>query len=181
MRAAAVTLNALALYLIAAVLIAAFAFQLLWQELPCPLCLLQRLGFALLGVGPILNIRHGPRPSHYGLALLAAVAGAVFAGRQILLHIAPSDPGYGSAILGYHYYTWACIVFVMAIVLIGSMLILDGQFEPQGAQREASVFARLAVWLVIAVTAANVLGTVLECGFAACPDNPDRYQLLRKA
>ena len=29
--------------------------------------------------------------------------------RQILLHIMPGDPGYGSALLGYHYYCWAFI------------------------------------------------------------------------
>ncbi|WP_409072021.1 disulfide bond formation protein B, partial [Listeria monocytogenes] len=45
--------------------------------MPCPLCLLQRILFALLAVGPILNIRYGPRPSHYALSLLAAIVGAV--------------------------------------------------------------------------------------------------------
>jgi hypothetical protein len=36
------------------------------------------------------------------------------------------------------------------------------------------------VWLVIALTALNVASTVLECGFAACPDNPVKYELLRR-
>ena len=76
-RSHAVTLNALGLYAIALVLAAAFAAQLLLHELPCPLCLLQRILFAALAVGPILNIRFGPRPSHYALSLFAAIAGAV--------------------------------------------------------------------------------------------------------
>jgi disulfide bond formation protein DsbB len=38
--AAAVKLNVLALYAIAAVLLAAFYFQFALGELPCPLCLL---------------------------------------------------------------------------------------------------------------------------------------------
>ena len=129
-RALAMTLNALGLYAVALVLAAAFAAQLLLNELPCPLCLLQRIQFAMLAIGPILNVRFGPRPSHYALSLLAAVAGAAFATRQVLLHIMPGDPGYGTALLGYHYYTWALIGFAAAIVLIAAMLLFDRQFEP---------------------------------------------------
>ena len=39
--------------------------------------------------------------------------------------------------------------------------------------------ARTAVWLVLALTALNVISTLLECGFAACPDNPLVYELLK--
>jgi hypothetical protein len=77
-RPLAITLNALGLYALAAVLAAAFAAQLLLHELPCPLCLLQRLQFTLLAIGPILNVRWGPRPSHYALSLLAAIVGRGF-------------------------------------------------------------------------------------------------------
>src|SRR6187455_882415 len=129
-RSFAKTLNVIGLYAIAAVLAAAFAAQLLLNELPCPLCLLQRIQFAMLAVGPILNVRFGPRPSHYALSLLTAVAGAAFAMRQVLLHIMPGDPGYGSALLGYHYYTWAFIGFAVAIVLLAAILLFDRQFEP---------------------------------------------------
>src|SRR5882757_2235610 len=87
----AITLNALSLYGLALVLTAAFAAQLTLHELPCPLCLLQRILFATLAIGPILNIRFGPRPSHYALSLLAAVAGAIASTRQVLLHIMPGD------------------------------------------------------------------------------------------
>src|SRR5437667_8060991 len=113
-RSIGVTVNALGLCGIALVLVAAFAGQILLGELPCPLCLLQRLLFATLAIGPILNIRFGPRPSHYAMSLLAAVVGAVASTRQVLLHILPGDAGYGSALLGYHYYSWALIGFVAA-------------------------------------------------------------------
>jgi disulfide bond formation protein DsbB len=179
-RSLAVTLNALGLCAIALVLAAAFAAQLILDELPCPLCLLQRLQFALLAIGPILNVRYGPRPSHYAASLLVAAAGAAFAMRQILLHIMPGDPGYGSALLGYHYYTWAFIGFAVSIVLIAAVLLFDRQFEEDGAPPRADAFAQIAVWLVIALTALNVVSTVLECGFAACPDNPVKYELLRR-
>src|SRR6478752_8980587 len=114
-RSSAIILNALSLYALALVLAAAFAAQLLLHELPCPLCLLQRIQFAALAIGPIMNIRWGPRQSHYALSLLAAAAGAAFSTRQVLLHILPGDAGYGTALFGYHYYTLALITFVASI------------------------------------------------------------------
>jgi disulfide bond formation protein DsbB len=180
-RGFAITLNALGLCGIALVLATAFAAQLLLGELPCPLCLMQRIQFAMLATGPILNVRFGPRPSHYAVALLAAIAGAGFAARQMLLHIAPGDAGYGSALLGYHYYTWAFIGFVIAIALTAVMLLFDRQFTEVDLGKPVAIswFARAAVWLVIALVALNVVSTLLECGFAACPDNPVSYQLLK--
>ena len=182
-RSIAVTINALGLYAVALVLAAAFAAQLLLRELPCPLCLLQRIEFAMLAIGPMLNVRFGPRPSHYAVSLLVAIAGAMVAMRQILLHIMPGDPGYGSALLGYHYYTWAFIGFAAAIILVAVMLLFDRQFAEDDAAKPAPIglFARAAVWLVIALTALNVVSTLLECGFAACPDNPTIYELLKRA
>ena len=178
-RSFALTLNALALYAVGAVLIAAFAMQFARNELPCPLCLLQRAFFCALAVGPILNLRFGPRPSHYALSLLVAAAGAAFAMRQVLLHIMPGDPGYGSPLLGYHYYTWAFIGFAAATLLIAAVLLFDRQFDNGKTQAiEPGAFARTAVWLVIGLTALNVIATLLQCGFAACPDNPERYELL---
>jgi disulfide bond formation protein DsbB len=177
----AITLNALSLYALAGLLAAAFAAQLLLGELPCPLCLLQRIMFATLAVGPILNIRFGPRPSHYALSLLSAVAGAVVSSRQVLLHIMPGDLGYGSALLGYHYYSWALIGFIAAIVLLAAILLFDRQFEDDGAAQPVAGggFAYVAVWLVIGLTAMNVVSSFLECGPRACADNPVVYELLQ--
>ena len=164
------------------VLTAAFAAQLMLHELPCPLCLLQRILFATLAIGPILNIRFGPRPSHYATSLLAATAGAVVSSRQVLLHIMPGDAGYGSALMGYHYYTWALIGFIAAIVLLASILLFDRQFDDTAPQPiSGGAFAQAAVWLVIGLTALNVASTLLECGFGACADNPIVYELLMRA
>src|SRR3954453_489638 len=181
-RALAITVNALSLYTLAVVLAAAFAAQLLLHELPCPLCLLQRIAFAMLAIGPILNIRFGPRPSHYALSLLAAMAGAVASTRQVLLHILPGDAGYGSALLGYHYYTWALIGFIAAIVLLAAVLLFDRQFEDDrtALAPTGGLFAQAAVWLVLALTLLNVISTLLECGFSACADNPTVYELLKR-
>ncbi len=181
-RSFAVTLNELSLYAVALVLAAAFAAQLLLHELPCPLCLLQRIQFAVLAIGPIMNIRWEPRPSHYALSLLAASVGMAFSTRQVLLHIMPGDAGFGTALFGYHYYTLALIGFAAAIVLLAAILLFDRQFEDEGPTQQASpgAFATTAVWLVIALTALNVLSTLLECGFGACAEDPIIYELLRR-
>ncbi|SED88712.1 Disulfide bond formation protein DsbB [Rhizobiales bacterium GAS188] len=179
-RRAALTLNALSLYGVAGVLVAAFAAQFILNELPCPLCLLQRLAFALLAVGPVLNLRYGPRPSHYALSIIAALLGAGFAGRQILLHIMPGDPGYGTAILGYHYYTWAFLSFAAALLLLGLIMLFDEQFHPSQDARTPALFERAAVWLIITVAAASVLSTLVECGFRECAENPVLYELLQR-
>ncbi len=178
--ARAIILNGIGLYAVALVLAAAFAAQFVLHELPCPLCLLQRILFAALAVGPILNVRYGPRPSHYALSLLAAVAGAIVSARQVLLHIMPGDAGYGSALLGYHYYTWALIGFIAAIVLVACILLFDRQFDDDATQAAAhDGFTQGAVWLVIGLTLLNGLTTLLECGFGACADNPTVYELLK--
>jgi disulfide bond formation protein DsbB len=173
----AILLNALGLYAISLVLLLGLVFQLLWHELPCPLCLLQRVAFVALAVGPILNIRHGPRPSHYAMSLLAALVGMMVAVRQVMLHILPGNPGYGSAVAGLHYYSWAALIFVFAIVLIGLVLLFDRQFADTPVT-SPSLFAVLAVWLIIIVAAANAAATLLECGFTWCAKDPIRYILL---
>ena len=178
-RSIGITLNALGLYGIALVLVAAFASQILLKELPCPLCLLQRVLFSMLAIGPVLNIRFGPRPSHYALSLLTAVVGAAVSARQILLHIMPRDSGYGSTLLGYHYYTWAFIGFVAAIVLISIVLLLDDWQRDDKVARPVGLFSRVSVWLVIGLIAISAISTLLECGYRACPDNPTFYELLR--
>ena len=78
----------------------------------------------------------------------APTAGAAFAIRQILLHIVPPDPGFGTAFLGYHYYTWCFIIFAIAIILCALVLLFDGQFAGV-ADRPPGAFEKAAVWAVI--------------------------------
>jgi disulfide bond formation protein DsbB len=174
----AMKLNAVALYAISAVLLAAFYFQFELGELPCPLCLLQRVAFTALAVGPVLTLRHGPRPGHYGLIILAALLGAAIASRQVLLHIMPGDEGYGSALLGYHFYTWALLGFVAAIAASAAMLLFPGQLAEQAPP--LGLIETVAVWLIFVVTLANGASALLECGFNWCPATPLHYELLYK-
>jgi heme/copper-type cytochrome/quinol oxidase subunit 4 len=73
------------------------------------------------------------------------------------------------------------IGFAVAIALTAIALLFDRQFAQADLSKPAAagLLARAAVWLVIALVALNVVSTLLECGFAACPDNPVSYQLLK--
>ena len=110
---------------------AMFYFQFAMGELPCPLCITQRMGMILSSLGAIYVLVHALRdtvtPKHFttglGLAVLGALLGASMSSRQILLHIVPPDPGYGSEVLGLHLYTWALISFVVVLVFSGGMLV----------------------------------------------------------
>ncbi len=134
------TLNALGLLGCCAILLVAFGYQFALGELPCPLCLLQRAAFAASGVGFALGVRFGPRPSHYGIVILSAVAGAAVAARQVALHVVPGTGGYGTTLVGLHFYTLALIAFVALIAAVGVLLLADGgrASRPAGRARRRS-------------------------------------------
>lgn len=175
-------LNALGLLAIAAVLLFAFADQFLKHELPCPLCLLQRIGFVAVSSGLLLNIIFGARPAHYGFAIVSAVAGATVALRQVSLHVIPGTPGYGEPFMGMHFYTWAFVLF--AAIILGLAII--SSFAQQYAHgqgylpwRSQSVLCKVAISAFLIVVAANVIAAFAECGPGVCADNPEAYWLLR--
>jgi disulfide bond formation protein DsbB len=59
---AARLLNAAGLLGLSAILAVAFGYQFVLGEIPCPLCLLQRVAFTAAGVGLALNVAVGVRP-----------------------------------------------------------------------------------------------------------------------
>ncbi|MFC6633761.1 disulfide bond formation protein B [Microbulbifer taiwanensis] len=170
-------LDALALLAVSATLWFAFGWQLLVKELPCPLCLLQRVAFIMVGIGLLMNLRFGNRPLHQGIVVLSALAGVVASARQVLLHIAPGDPGFGSPFLGLHFYTWALLIFLALLVYCGLMLMSDAAGSDT-APRKLTPLARYAALVFLAILVVNVVSTTLECGLGPCPDNPTRYQWL---
>jgi disulfide bond formation protein DsbB len=164
------------------VLLLGLVLQVVLNELPCPLCNLQRVGFALCGFGFLLNLRFGVRSIHYGLVLLGALFGAVAAGRQVLLHIVPGSGAYGSPILGLHYYSWAFVLFVAVIAGVAVLMILSGDrtgARPPDGPRFVGV-ARAAAYALVVAVLANALSTFAECGPIECPDNPTTYWLFTR-
>lgn len=175
-----VRLNVVALGLISLALVAAFVDQLVFGELPCPLCLLQRAALGAAGLGFLLNVRFGVRPLHYGLTILAALVGAAVAMRQVLLHIAPGDPGFGNPFLGLHFYTWAFIAFVGIIGGVAVLLSLPNSTDSAAAARPFGWPVGIAVMLFVLLIAGNLVSTLLECGLSQCPDNPVSYEWIPK-
>lgn len=174
-------LNALGLLAVSAVLIAAFFDQLVFNDLPCPLCLLQRAGFVCVAAGLALNVKFGPRPSHYAIMILSSLAGGAVSTRQTLLHIIPGEGAYGDAFFGLHFYAWALVLFGVCILGSAVLLLFDGQFERQSADAppHRSLLGTAAIVLVLLLALANGVSTVLECGGGLCADNPTGYQLIQ--
>jgi hypothetical protein len=52
------------------------------------------------------------------------------------------------------------------------------QGESEVRPPEIGAFETAAVWLVIAVTLLNAASVLFECGFAWCPADPVRYELI---
>ena len=169
------SLDTLALLALSAVLLVAFYYQLVVGELPCPLCALQRVGFIVAGVGLILNLRVGYSPAHYGLVLLTAVAASSASLRQIALHVVPGTGHYGSALFGFHFYTWAFVGYGALVAYVGVMLLLEARAPARDRAPPAGPLAAIACWLFVALAAANVASFLLECGFGPCPDTPLGY------
>ncbi|CAB3736379.1 disulfide bond formation protein B [Achromobacter kerstersii] len=171
-------LNGLALLGVTGILGMAFAWQIVYDELPCPLCLLQRVALILAGVGFLLNMRLGPSPMHYAMSIAASLGGMVASGRQVLLHMAPGDPGYGSPFLGMHFYTWAFIAFAAIIVFSILMQTADRKWGDSMLKKPVPMLGVVVMALFFIMTLANVGSTTLECGFGPCPDDPTTYLWL---
>jgi disulfide bond formation protein DsbB len=178
----AATLN---VWVLVAILAAAFGVQLWLGEPPCPLCLVQRIALMLVGLGPLhilLRARTGLLTSRaiavgHGMAIIAALLGAVTAGRQLLLHILPGDPGFGSPVLGMHLYTWCLIAFGCQIMASAVMLIASGWLEDSKA---ASPMTNITTIALAAIVVANFFSVIAEAGFHwDLPTDPVGYLFFK--
>jgi disulfide bond formation protein DsbB len=169
-------LNAAGLASLVVVLLVAYTDQFAGHDLPCPLCLLQRVAIVGVAFGLLLNLRYGPQPSNYGIMLLAALFGMAVAGRQVLLHIAPGTGSYGAPLLGLHLYSWSFLLFVAVILGTAILLLLPRPTSPVRPLPRELQYA--LAWAAIGLTALNAVTTFLQCGPLECPDNPVNYWAL---
>lgn len=174
-----------------AVLLAAFVMQFVLNELPCPLCMLERYGMVISTLGPfwiILQSNRGQLTAQsyqqgLGLAALGALLGAAVSTRQDLLHIIPGDLGYGSDILGLHLYTWALISFIVTLLATALLSTLAPVTLSEESTRPMPVplLSRLTVSVFFLVVAANAIMIVFLQGFAwLLPDDPVNYHLIEQ-
>ena len=165
--------NQLALIAIIGILSYAFVGQIYFGELPCPLCLMQRMGFVIIGLALVMNIRCGAYSAHYGWGIIGGLVGMMVSLRQVLLHALPGDPGFGATFLELHFYTWAFIGYLGLTAGLAILLML-----PNRDVRSRSLFANALVILFIVIVFANLASTLLECGIGPCTDDPVKYEGL---
>lgn len=168
---------------------AMFYFQFGLAELPCPLCILQRMGMMLSSLGALWVVVQALRSTlttsgfmtGLGMAILGALLGASVSVRQILLHINPDDPGYGGAVLNLHLYTWALVSFVVVLVFAGVLLLFGNTFEPVAPEtRIGRVIAWLVIWAFVFTIVANLVAVFTLEGFNwFLTDDPEKYALFR--
>lgn len=169
---------------IAGILTTAMTLQYAFGELPCPLCLLQRV--ALFGVcfGIMLNFRNGFSYQNTGFSLLFAIFLLVVSVRQSLLDIYPR-PGHeyiGSAVFGIHMPVWSIIIALALLIAYAIKLAVLGgdDYLREADARAFPVIRRLAGILsayVIVLCLINLASVVIQCGFGQC--HTFNYQLLQ--
>jgi disulfide bond formation protein DsbB len=173
-------LNALGLVAVDTVLVLAFADQVWFRDLPCPICILQRAGFVAAGFGLALNLMFCPRRSHYGLAILGALIGGAISADQVLHYVVPGSGSYGNTIFGLHLYTWAFIAFAAVVVGCGVMLLFDRQFESALPPSPMTLLPLSAVALLTLLAVSNVASTLAICGVGLCPEAPSGYLIFHE-
>jgi disulfide bond formation protein DsbB len=162
----------------AAILTTAMVLQYEGGEIPCPLCLLQRVAMFGVCFGIILHFRHGASVRNDGFSMLFALVLLIVSVRQTLLDIAPR-PGHnyiGSAILGLHMPVWSVIIAAAVLLAYAIKLAVLGGEHPQDSQPALGRVARLLSLYVIAICLINLVSVVLQCGAGAC--HTDAYRLL---
>ena len=174
----------LVMFVIAGILTAAMTLQYANGELPCPLCLLERV--AMLGVcfGIMLNFRHGFSYQNTGFSLLFAIVLLVIAVRQSLLDIytRPGHEYIGSAILGIHMPVWSIIIALCLLTAYAIKLAILGgdEYLREAELAEFPAIRKVADILglyVITLCMINLVSVVLQCGFGEC--HTFNYKLLQ--
>jgi disulfide bond formation protein DsbB len=179
----AATANA---WVLIVILVLAFLVQFAYGEPPCPLCVLQRIALMLCALGP-LYLLIGQRDGELavrdvavgaGIGILAGLFGAAASSRQVLLHILPNDPGFGSPVLGLHLYTW-CLIAFLSHIAANALMLAGTAWLPQQPTRPWPLTGATAGAMAF-VVAANLLSVIAEAGFNwTLPENPIGYLLFR--
>jgi len=163
------------LFVIAAILSAAMFMQYAKGELPCPLCLLQRV--ALFGVcfGIMQNFRHGFSYQNTGYSLMFALLLLVVSVRQTLLDIAPR-PGHeyiGSAVFGLHMPVWSVLIALALLTAYALKLAILGgdEYLEKADVKSFPLIDKLATILglyVLVLCLINLVSVIVQCGFGEC-------------
>ena len=167
----------LMLAVLAAILTMAMVLQLAFGEIPCPLCLLQRVAMFGCCFGLLYQLRAEESERGAGVAMLFALFLLVVAVRQTLLDIVPR-PGHefvGPAVLGLHMPVWSVVIAVALLLGFAARYILFGapRADDDVPLRRSTRMLELYVVILCAV---NFVAVVLQCGLGQC--HTTGYRLL---
>lgn len=181
--------NCLCLLAVSASLGLLLYYQWVLQVPPCPMCQLQRMGIILTGIGFMRNLRFGVKSAHYGVALTGALLTGLVALRQISLEAMPGQTPQGPLFQGMHFYTWAALFSLAAIIVIAGLLGFKSAEYPatllllQSAEHQHEPrripWARIMVSAIFfMVVAAHMASSMAGCERIACTEKMiDRVQL----
>lgn len=169
---------------IAGILTAAMTLQYGYGELPCPLCLLQRVAMFGICFGIIAQFRNGFSYQNTGFSLLFTIFLLTVSVRQTLLDIVPR-PGHeyiGSAVFGIHMPVWSILIALALLIAFALKLAVLGGDEHLRAYDSSKYpfiarIAKLVSLYVIVLCAINFVSVIVQCGFGEC--HTFNYKLLQ--
>jgi disulfide bond formation protein DsbB len=165
---------------IAAVLTTAMVFQFYGGEIPCPLCLLQRVAMFGVCYGMVSHFRYGYSVRHDGVSMLFALVLLIVSARQTLIDIYPR-PGHnyiGSAVFGLHMPVWSVVIAIAILAAFAIKLAVLGGEDLRGRPPAPALdrLARLLSLYLVAICLVNLGSVVVQCGAGAC--HTTKYVLL---
>ncbi|HHA2250255.1 TPA: disulfide bond formation protein B [Enterobacter ludwigii] len=166
---------------LAAILTAAMVLQYSGGEIPCQLCLLQRIAMFGVCFGIILQFRYGLSYCHTGLSMIFSLFLLILSVRQTLNDIYPR-PGHeyiGSVVFGLHMPVWSVLIAVSLLTAFSLQLIIWGRSVPQSIATNPllRVLATALCLYVITLGVVNFISVGVQCGFGEC--HTSGYRLLK--
>ena len=157
---------------LAGILTTAMVLQYAAGEIPCPLCLLQRVAMFGVCFGIVHHVRHGYDVRNIGVGLVWALYLLLVSVRQVLLNIV-ARPGHaypGGAVFGLHMPVWSVVIaFAIMLAFAATLAVFDAR--RLSATLPSPVLTRIgtvAGLYLIALCIINLVSAILQCGLGAC-------------
>lgn len=158
-----------------AVLTLTSVLQFGFHEIPCPLCLLQRVAFFGAGFGLISAFKKGYYPVHTACVLIFMIYLLVVSMRQSMNHIVEGQGGWiGGAIFGLHLSVWS-VLFALGMLLLFSFQLAAVSVTAIIRRRVHAchypiiyTLGKSMSWYLIILCAVNLVSVIFQCGFGIC-------------
>lgn len=169
---------------VAGILTAGMVYQYAYGELPCALCLLQRVAMFGVCFGILLQFRTGLTFQNSGITLLFAIFLLIVSVRQTLLDIyyRPGQGYIGSAVFGLHMPVWSVLIALALIAATALQLLIWGDSHYRKGARIrpfplVRVLAIIVSLYVVAIGVINMASVYVQCGVGEC--HTSGYALLK--